>query len=81
MKYTYQEISNKGKEISFKTFQWASSEYLCEEVPDNWNSLNLEAKEEYINENVHEDHEEKEVRHLIFDIENLARHALDFFKQ
>ena len=80
MKYTYEKISDKGKEISFKTFQWASAEYLCDEVPDNWNALKLEAREAYINENVHEDHEYKEAEHVIFCIENLARHAIGFFK-
>ena len=81
MKYIYQKISNKGEAIDFKTFQWASAEYLCEEVPDNWNSLNLEAKEEFLNENIHEDHEHEEVEYVLFNIENLARHALNFFKQ
>lgn len=80
MKYTYEKISDKGKKISFETFQWASAEYLCNEIPDNWNALDLKTKERYINENIHEDHEHKEAEQVLFDIENLARHAIDFFK-
>jgi|APSaa5957512493_1039668.scaffolds.fasta_scaffold53175_2 hypothetical protein len=64
----------------FEIFQWASGEYLCQEIPDNWVSLTDEQRDEYIQENVCEQFEDDSVGSILSQIKVLAKYADEFFQ-
>ena len=64
----------------FEVFQWASAEYLCQEIPDNWVSLTDEQRDEYIQENVCEQYEDDSVGSILSQIKVLAKYADEFFQ-
>ena len=65
-------------DFEFRLFQHASGHFLCKEIPDNWEEMEEEEREEFLNDNAWESFENTPASEVLTIIENSAESTIKF---